>query len=252
MSLPFLHPLFEVLAFVVGFQLYRWLRRRRGDAFTEERRWVLIAAAAGGALVGSRLLAALEHPALFADPPHWLYYYANKTIVGGLLGGTLAVEIVKAFLGERRRSGDLFTYPLIAAIAVGRVGCQLAGVADGTAGLPSSLPWAMNLGDGVPRHPTALYEILFLIVLGVTLHRMERRSWPFTGFPALTGGRLYALFLLLYLLWRLAIETLKPVEPLALGASAIQWAAALGALYCCGTLWRLRRWRDSAPTPTTT
>lgn len=256
--LPGAHPLFEILAFAVAGRLYLSLRRRRGDAFSTDRRWVLIAAAAIGALLGSRLLAALERPALFFDPPSWLYYYANKTIVGGLLGGTVMVELAKKWLGERRRSGDLLTYPVLAGIVVGRIGCQLAGVADGTAGLPSTLPWAMDLGDGIPRHPTALYEILFLTLFGLSLRRAEG-AWH------LAGGRLFASFMLGYLLWRWAIEHLKPVTPLfgetvpawsaipwpAIPWSAIQWAAVLGSIYFAFDLWRLR-WRGSDPIPTTT
>ena len=42
---------------------------------------------------------------------------------------------------------------------------------------------------------------------------------------------LFALFLSGYLLWRLGAEFLKPVEPLALGLSAIQWACILGLLH---------------------
>ena len=33
------------------------------------------------------------------------------------------------------------------AAGVGRIGCFLSGLPDGTYGLPSSLPWAIDLGD---------------------------------------------------------------------------------------------------------
>jgi hypothetical protein len=50
--------------------------------------------AAAGALLGSRLLGLLEHPALLLHPPGgWLYYFTNKTIVGGFLGGLVGVEL---------------------------------------------------------------------------------------------------------------------------------------------------------------
>ena len=56
-------------------------------------------------------------------------------------------------------------FPLLLGMALGRVGCHLAGLTDGTYGTATTLPWALDLGDGVARHPTNLYEIGFLLLL---------------------------------------------------------------------------------------
>lgn len=225
-----LHPhlLFEILAMVAGFQLFLWLRRRTTDRIqTMDRIWILTAAAIG-ALLGARLLGGLESPSRFfhgGGELGWVYYLQRKTIVGGLLGGLIAVEWTKRRLGVLASSGDLFAYPLIVAIAIGRVGCFLTGLRDQTHGLPSSLPWAMDLGDGVPRHPAPLYEILFLAVLGGALWMVERRG-------ALPEGRRFQWFMLGYLLFRLGADFLKPREPLpVLELTSIQLACALGVAY---------------------
>ena len=69
----------------------------------------------------------------------------------------------------------LFTYPLILAIIIGRIGCFSMGVFEETYGLPTTLPWGMNLGDNIPRHPVCLYEIIFLIFLMVySLHQLKK------------------------------------------------------------------------------
>jgi prolipoprotein diacylglyceryltransferase len=224
---PLVHTLFEVAAFYVGARLYVRERAREADPLPAGRRAAVIVAAAVGALAGSRLLAVLEQPGLFAGASAGevlVLLFANKTIVGGLLGGLVAVEAAKRAMGERRRSGDLLAYPILAAMAVGRVGCFLAGVEDGTAGLPSGLPWALDQGDGVPRHPTALYEIAFLLTLWGALRAAEKRR-------GLREGERFALFVTAYLAWRLGVEFLKPVGDFALGLSAIQWACALGLVH---------------------
>src|ERR1700679_665331 len=120
---PALHPLFEAMGYGGGFAVYRWGRERRGDALTDERRWVVIAAAAVGALVGARALGLLEQAPLMGL--HWsdVLRPGGKTIVGGLLGGWLAVEVVKKIAGVRSRTGDLFAVPLCVGIAIGRLGC---------------------------------------------------------------------------------------------------------------------------------
>jgi prolipoprotein diacylglyceryltransferase len=100
---------------------------------------------------------------------------------------------------------------------VGRVGCLLAGLADDTYGKPSSLPWAVNLGDGIGRHPVQVYEILFLILLGFVVSTKAK----------LPEGARFRLFLGSYLAWRVAIDFLKP-QPLVAGMNLIQWACLAG------------------------
>lgn len=223
------HYLFELAAYFAGAQYYVYLRRNTEDPISSQHRLYIVMGAALGALVGSRLLSALEFPDLFFHPPDWLYYYQGKTIVGGLIGGTIGVELTKLLIGESRRSGDLFTYPLILAMIIGRIGCQLAGVSDGTVGNPSNLPWAFDQGDGISRHPTSLYEILFLLFLWGGLEAYKRRSLE-EGTPLKEGSQ-FRLFLFSYLFFRFWIEFIKPVHPLLLGISAIQLACLSGVVY---------------------
>jgi prolipoprotein diacylglyceryltransferase len=146
-----------------------------------------------------------------------LFSPGGKTIVGGLLGGWLGVEISKRVTGIRRRTGDLFVLPLCVGIAVGRVGCLLAGLADDTCGKPATFPWAVDLGDRIGRHPVQLYEILYLVLVGVLLSTNIR----------LPEGARFRIFLAAYLAWRIAIDFLKP-QPLVHGMNLIQWACAAG------------------------
>lgn len=221
---PALHPLCEALAYFTGYRVYVYAKRRTGDVLSDGQRWQVIAAAAVGALVGSRVLGLLEQ----APRMHIAWQQAfmpggGKTIVGGLLGGWIAVELTKRATGIRSRTGDLFAIPLCIAIAVGRIGCFLAGLADDTYGRPTTLPWAVDFGDGVPRHPTQAYEILFLAGLATALYAWQRRGH-------LRNGQVFRVFLAAYLLWRLVIDFLKP-QPLVHGLNAIQWACLAALLW---------------------
>jgi phosphatidylglycerol:prolipoprotein diacylglycerol transferase len=220
------HLLCEVLAYSLGYRFYTYLRARTLDLISNQgRQWIFVGAAAG-ALLGSRVLGLLEHPALLLHPPGgWLYYFTNKTIVGGFLGGLVGVELTKKYLGIRTSSGDLMVFPLLLGLAIGRVGCHLSGLTDGTFGTPTPLPWGIDFGDGISRHPTNLYEILFLVALGSLLWLLERHR-------PLPNGRRFELFLAGYLLFRLLVEFLKPTAPLpGVGLTAIQWACVAGLGY---------------------
>jgi phosphatidylglycerol:prolipoprotein diacylglycerol transferase len=225
-SHPALHPLFEMLAYTAGYLVYRWQRTGLGDVITEPQRWTIFAAAAVGALIGSRLLGLAEQwPTLLSA---WrsgrilalLISPGGKTIVGGLLGGWIGVEIAKRFSRIDRRTGDLFALPLCVGIAVGRIGCLLAGLADDTYGKPTTLPWAVNLGDGIGRHPVQIYEIVFLFVLGLLVTHPALRS----------EGARFRIFLAGYLAWRFMIDFLKP-QPLIAGLNLIQWSCLAGLIY---------------------
>ena len=126
----------------------------------------MIAAAAAGAALGSKLLFWLEDPELTWHNLHNLaYLMRGKTVVGALVFGLISVELIKRYIGVRQSTGDLYAIPLALGIAIGRIGCFLTGLSDNTYGTSTTLPWAINFGDGIPRHPTQLYEIAFLLFL---------------------------------------------------------------------------------------
>jgi phosphatidylglycerol:prolipoprotein diacylglycerol transferase len=218
-----LHWLFETIAYVVGFRLYLWQRRRRGDVIADGTRWSIVAAAIAGAAIGSKLLYWLEDPALTLQHANDLVFLmAGKTVVGGLVGGLIAVEGTKKFIGVRESTGDLFAVPLALGIAIGRIGCFLAGLQDHTYGLPTTLPWGVDFGDGITRHPTQLYEAAFLAWLAWYLARASLRPSPSPH----VNGDLYKLFMVSYLGLRLAIDFIKPGLAFA-GLTSIQWVCLL-------------------------
>lgn len=222
------HPAFEILACIAGFVLLIRRKRSHVDPVPPDARMMVTTAALIGAAVGAKLLHHLNAPSqwhLLAEQPHLIV--TGRTVVGAIVGGTLAVEIVKARRGIRVRTGDVYALPLCLGLAVGRIGCLLAGVHDGTHGSPTTSVLGVDLGDGVPRHPTALYEIVFALLLGGGLVLIERGKPP--------QGKIWSLFLLSYMLWRFLVDFLKPGERLA-GLTAIQAAALATALWAGWTL----------------
>lgn len=225
-SHPAWHPVFETLAYATGYAVFSRLRTQQGDVVVEPQRWTVLAGAAVGALAGSRLLGLAEQwPTVLAawQSGHLLALLLSpggKTIVGGLLGAWLSVEIVKRLSGIHQRTGDLFALPLCVGIAIGRIGCFIAGLADDTYGKPTNFPWAVDLGDGIGRHPVQIYEILFLILAGVAV------SLKLT----LPEGARFRIFLASYLSWRFAIDFLKP-QPLIHGLNLIQWSCLAGLVF---------------------
>ena len=229
-SHPMLHPVFETLGYTCGYAWYRRARLRSGDLLGDEQRWTVIAAAAIGALLGSRILGLLEQTPSLKMTWQSIFLPGGKTIVGGLLGGWLAVEMVKRLRRIQSRTGDLFVIPLCIGIAVGRIGCFLAGLADDTYGTPTKLPWGVDFGDGIARHPTQLYELLFLGLLALVLNHYNRRTHP--------EGATFRLFLAAYLAWRLAVDFIKP-QPLVHGMNLIQWSCVVGLVALTPSLFQL-------------
>lgn len=219
------HPLFEMLSFFIGYRYYIFLKKRRvADPLSSNAEWWLIIGMAVGAFAGSRLIAALENPDLFIHPLTWMYYIGGQSIAGGLAGGILGVEITKKILSVKRKTGDLFIYPLMLGIIIGRIGCFLKGVSDGTVGLASNLPWAFSQGDGIARHPTSLYEILFIIIFWYLIEKIDKRQ-------LLKQGDLFSLFISFYFIFRLGVEFLKPRNILVFGVSSIQVLSIVVVIY---------------------
>ena len=219
------HPVFELLAFFIGYRYFLYLKYKNNKVpLPPQSEWWIIIGAAIGAFIGSRLISGLENPVAFFDPTTWLYFIGNQTILGGIAGGILGVEISKKILKVKRKTGDLFVYPLILGMIIGRIGCFLTGVKDGTVGLPSSLPWAFDQEDGIPRHPTSLYEIAFLIIVWIIVMNVEKKK-------TVLQGDLFSIFVFGYALFRLLEEFLKPRIPLFIGLTSIQLLGLILVIY---------------------
>lgn len=237
------HLLFELLAYALGFQLFLRERRRYPTtaALAGGAQLALLAGAILGAALGARLSWWLQDPRLaFAEFPSAMNLMRGKSILGGLLGGVAGVEFAKARIGLRESTGDAFVWPILLALALGRIGCHLAGVSDHTAGLPTAAPFAFDYGDGVPRHPTALYEIAFLLAWGGAIALLAPRLRE--------RGDRFRLLMFGYCAWRLYVESLKPA-PLRYppGFSGLQWLALAGLLYYLKSIPRIARQLPEAP-----
>ncbi len=172
---------------------------------------------------------------------------------------------MKRSIGLQQSTGDLYAIPLAVAIAIGRIGCFLTGLPDNTYGTPTNLPWAVNFGDNIPRHPTQLYEIIFLVTLVPFLYRIlnktviqnrivipsaasaprsegDAESRDLLSAPSIATaarhsrhtflpGDAFQLFMVAYMSFRLLCDFIKPYHRIFLGLGGIQWVCVLVLLY---------------------
>ncbi|CAG5076806.1 prolipoprotein diacylglyceryl transferase [Parvicella tangerina] len=219
------HLIFELLAFFTAFRFYIFLRKKTKDPISKANRFLIIIGATLGAFLGSRLVGGLEDPNALANSKHlFLYFFATKTIVGGLLGGLFSVELVKLLIHEKKNSGDIFVFPIILGMSIGRIGCFSNGIYEMTYGVETHFFLGMDLGDGLHRHPVALYEIIFLLVLASILYGISKKI-------RLRNGLLFKLFMIAYLVFRFLLEYIKPVFFWDSGLSTIQIACIIGLTY---------------------
>jgi phosphatidylglycerol---prolipoprotein diacylglyceryl transferase len=225
------HIIFESIAYAVSFRLV--LRNVRKDSIKPSdslrdsfaSRTSVIVGGMVGALVGAKLLVWLQHIDLLRQNPEQflLLLLQGKTVVGALLGGLIGVEITKKIIGVTKSTGDAFVYPLIVGTAIGRIGCFLTGLSDKTYGVATTLPWGVDFGDGIHRHPTQIYEIIFLISLILFLN--IRRQYLYQE------GDLFKFYLIAYLGFRFLVDFIKPDFRPLVGLSAIQIACLIAIFY---------------------
>ncbi|KPF80301.1 diacylglyceryl transferase [alpha proteobacterium AAP81b] len=200
---PALHYLGDAAAWAAAFLGGRWVFKHRRAAVERLSRQTApgyFIALGVGAAVGAWGFGSLN--TLRAAVPT-----LSHSVAGALVGAIVAVELWKWRHGVRGSSGGPFVIPLCLGIIVGRWGCLFAGLPDATFGTPTSLPWGVDLGDGIARHPVAVYESLAMaLFLGVYWRALRNGGdWAVThGFHA---------FVLAYAAQRFAWEFLKPYPP---------------------------------------
>ena len=193
------HTLFDTLAWISA-ALAGWLVSR-GDRFSfpvePARRQSYFAALVFGSAMGAYLFGTLN---LWASGQEGI----ARSIEGAIFGAVFSVELYKRATGFSARTGARFAAPLAVGVAVGRIGCFLAGLEDFTYGTPSTLPWAHDFGDGIPRHPVQLYESLAMAAFLLAYLALALRGSRF----AVANGLYLAIGF--YAAQRFAWEFIKP------------------------------------------
>src|SRR4029453_17882307 len=133
-----------------------------------------------GGLVGAKLLWVAEHAGQepFRD---LLFSRGGRSLFGGLVGGVgTAVMVMKWQRLPLIPTLAAATPALAIGHAIGRIGCFFVGEDSGR---PRDLPWAVAFPRGLPPtdvrvHPTQLYEMAALFVVGWLLIRWRRHGAP--------------------------------------------------------------------------
>jgi len=229
------HPayaLFMLLALVVFLAARRFVPKPAALARVPwwKRALLALAAFVGGSL-GAKL------PFVWSAPegsPAAGWLADGKTITTGLIFAYLAVEAAKWLLDVRVKTGDTFALPLALALAVGRWGCFFNGCCFG---IETTLPWGVDFGDGVRRHPTQVYESLFHVAMAGVLALLLWRG--------VLRGQQLKLYLIAYGVYRFGTEFIRPELAWWLGLTFYQWAALALVVGLSLQWWVDRR---SAPT----
>lgn len=220
-----LHPITETLGIFLGMRYYYFLKRRSKSKTDLKTSLAVLIGATLGALIGSKIIGNLENPVLlFSGNLTFQQFWSSNTIVGGLAFGLLGVELAKKAVGHKESTGDIMVFPLILAVIVGRIGCFFTGIYEQTYGIPTTFFLGMDLGDGLYRHPVALYEIGFLILLWIILNRFKKK-WTYPS------GFLFQFFMLIYFSFRFLLDFIKPKNEIFLGFGAIQITCLLMIFY---------------------
>jgi phosphatidylglycerol:prolipoprotein diacylglycerol transferase len=197
-------------------------------AGVEKRRYYLLQAITlVGAVVGAKLVVLMGDRQWPVVPLSSLEdaLRGGRSIVGGLIGGFLTAEIAKPLLGYTHPPNDRFAAVLPFSLAIGRVGCFLSGCCRGTPfeGWP-----AVTYADGIARHPAQLYEAAFQLAMGILMVVLVRRG--------VLRGRLFALYLVSYGVYRFLSEFVRETPHVLAGFSVYQAFCVLMVLIGAATL----------------
>ena len=169
------YNLFFVLGIYIGIIIFYFeVKRKKWDIEN-------LMFAMSGCFVGSMIGALLFNTVLFGtdDTLKKIFEFnvLGMSVLGGILGGFIGVEIFKKIIGYKESTGDAFAIAIPIGHSIGRIGCLLTGCCYGT---HTALPWGIQYPENsfpylihkhsnlIPDnaiaslavHPIPIYEII--------------------------------------------------------------------------------------------
>lgn len=228
------YSFFVLLGLIAGTSLYFFDARCSGR--NSENGAIIAFGAIAGGIIGAKVLEWLLNYRLlanhFADPAVWL---SGRTIVGGLLGGKAGALLIKKAFGIHAKLGNEIAPAVALGILVGRFGCFFRGCCYGK---PTESLWGVNFGDGIVRHPTQLYEALFMFAMFLFLSYRKRT-------PGLRPGELFRLLMLCYFIFRFLIEFIRVETVVFAGLTSFQLISLAVILFFAGSSLFSNNFRES-------
>lgn len=177
------------------------------------------------AMLGGMIISTFDWAMIPGRNPEWSILL-SKSIAGALFWGIITAEAYKYFHHIKTPTGILFLPGIILWVLIGRLWAIVTGLRDFTYGLPTSLPWGMDFGDGIMRHPTMIYEMILLAIFFVIfcfwLYSSKRKWWIINGFYV---------FIITYFLYRFSVGFIQPYSQYWFGLSTYQLIAMPMILY---------------------
>ncbi|MGX1931874.1 prolipoprotein diacylglyceryl transferase [Microbacterium resistens] len=190
------------------------------------------------AIIAARIFHVLTHPGFYFGPGKniWAVFYiweGGIAIYGALIGGAIGAWLGCKWSGIRFWTfADALAPGLLLAQAIGRFGNWFN---HELFGLPTDLPWGLEiestnpafpagLAEGTLFHPTFLYEVIWNSLGVIVLLWLGRKLF-------FQWGRLFAVYLIWYGAGRIVWESIR-IDPseIYLGLRTNVWAAIIGVV----------------------
>jgi phosphatidylglycerol---prolipoprotein diacylglyceryl transferase len=214
------YSFFVLLGLLVGIIIY-YLETKRQKKLGENGFWVAFGALVGGVL-GSKILQwIIDYPYFSNYFSNWSFLTTGRTIIGGLIGGMIGSKIIKKKLNINERRGNLFAPAIAIGVAIGRLGCFFRGCCFGK---PTNLPWGVDFGDKILRHPTQIYESIFMLIMFVYLEKIKTNK-------NIKPGQLFKKLMLSYFVFRFFVEFLRYNVTIFVGLTVFQIISIVAIIF---------------------
>ncbi len=213
-SFYFYGAMYALSAFSAYFITKYWVKKMKiencsNDDVLDIVFWSLVSGVIGGRF-GYMLIYNFEN--FIRDPfSAFTVWNGGMSIHGGLLGGAIGFYLVtKIKKMDILQFSDISVVSIAFGMALGRLGNF---VNKELVGRETTVPWGIDFGDGLMRHPSQLYAMgKDLILLSIFWYILIKIS-EYKQNKTINSGYVFSAFLMMYAMFRFIVEFFREPDP---------------------------------------